>query len=78
MSLRSITREPPDFVIQFVTDGSVMVRQKQHIYTDGKVKLGGTSIVASSDEVVIASGDCIRKSARTRMETIDHDQALPN
>jgi hypothetical protein len=40
MSLRSLTREQSDFVVRFVTDGSVMVRQKQHIYADGKVKEG--------------------------------------
>jgi hypothetical protein len=37
-----------------------------------------SSIVAAIDEVVIASGDYISMSARTRMEKIDPDQALPN
>jgi hypothetical protein len=90
MSLRNINREPPDFAIRFVTDCSVMVRQKQHIYTDGRAKVGeiytvkcvcvggGGSIVADIDEVVIASGDYIGMSARTRMEKVDPDQALPN
>lgn len=94
MSLRNINREPSDFAIRFVTDCSVMVRQNQHIYTDGKAKVGGiytvkcvlvrgggggdTSIVAAIDEVVIASGDYISMSARIRMEKVDPDQALPN
>ena len=92
MSLRNINREPPDFAIRLVTDCSVVVRQKQHIYTDGKAKAGeiytvkcvcvggggATSIVAAIDVVVIASGDYISMSARTRLEKIDPDQALPN
>jgi len=75
MSLRSITREQSDFVVRFVTDGSVMVRQKQHIYTDGKVKEGeiysvkwGTTEAAASDAMIIASGDYVSMAARARME----------
>ena len=59
-----------------------MVRQKQHIYTDGKVKEGeiynvkwGTS-EASSDAVIIASGDYISMAARARMEKEDKHNSL--
>ena len=83
MSLRSLTREQSDFVVRFVTDGSVMVRQKQHIYTDGKVKEGeiynvkwGTSEASSSDAVIIASGDYISMAARARMEKEDKHNSL--
>ena len=83
MSLRSIIREQSDFVVRFVTDGSVMVRQKQHIYTDGKVKEGeiynvkwGTSEASSSDAVIIASGDYISMAARARMEKEDKHNSL--
>ena len=83
MSLRSITREQSDFLVRFVTDGSVMVRQKQHIYTDGKVKEGeiynvkwGTSEASSSDAVIIASGDYISMAARTRIEKEDRHNSL--
>jgi len=83
MSLRSITREQSDFVVRFVTDGSIMVRQKQHICTDGKVKEGeiytvkwGTSEASASDAVIIASGDYISIAARARMEKEDKHNSL--
>ena len=71
MSLRALTREQSDFVVRFVNDGSVMVRQKVHIVTDSQVRLNevypvrwGENDNDTCDAIVLAAGDYIAMSAK--------------
>lgn len=70
MALRALTREPSDYVARFVKDGSVMVRQRTHIMTEGRIKVNeiysvrwGTTI-DTADAIIVSAGDYITMSAR--------------
>lgn len=68
--MRALTRKPSDYVVRFVTDGSVMVRQKVHIVTDCRIRLSEIYPVRwgenddTSDAVILAFGDYITMSAK--------------
>ena len=71
MSLRALTREPSDYVVRFLTDGSVMVRQKVHIVADSRIRLNeiypvrwGENDKDTCDAIILAAGDYIAMSAK--------------
>lgn len=71
MSQRALTREPSDYVVCFLTDGSVMVRQKVHIVADSRIRLNeiypvrwGENDKDTCDAIILAAGDYIAMSAK--------------
>lgn len=71
MSQRALTREPSDYVVRFLTDGSVMVRQKVHIVADSRIRLNeiypvrwGENDKDTCDAIILAAGDYIAISAK--------------
>lgn len=78
MSQRALTREPSDYVVCFLTDGSVMVRQKVHIVADSRIRLNeiypvrwGENDKDTCDAIILAAGDYIAMSAKADADRKD-------